>query len=261
MRCHAPVTRENWMTEQNSTDFGFQQVSAEEKSRRVADVFSSVAGNYDLMNDLMSLGIHRLWKRQAVHIAQVRPGSRILDLAGGTGDMTALLRDKVGGAGSIVVADINESMLLEGRNRLIDKGVVEGISYVRVNAEQLPFRDNSFDCICMAFGLRNVTHKDQALESMRAKLKYGGSVVILEFSRVAAPVLKEIYDLYSFKLIPILGKLVAKDRDSYQYLVESIRKHPNQDELKYMMEDAGFHRVSFYNLSGGVVAIHIGYKL
>jgi demethylmenaquinone methyltransferase/2-methoxy-6-polyprenyl-1,4-benzoquinol methylase len=249
------------MIERNSTDFGFQRVSPEEKTRRVTDVFSSVAGNYDLMNDLMSLGIHRLWKRQAVHIAQVRPGSRVLDLAGGTGDMTALLHDRVGSAGRIVVADINESMLLEGRARLIDQGIVEGVSYLRLNAEQLPFRDHSFDCICMAFGLRNVTRKERALASMRAKLKYGGSVVILEFSRVAAPLLKEIYDLYSFKLIPILGNLVAKDRDSYQYLVESIRKHPDQEELKYLMEDAGFRRVSFYNLSGGVVAIHKGYKL
>lgn len=249
------------MIERNSTDFGFQRVSPEEKTRRVTDVFSSVAGNYDLMNDLMSLGIHRLWKRQAVHIAQVRPGSRVLDLAGGTGDMTALLHGRVGSAGRIVVADINESMLLEGRARLIDQGIVEGVSYLRLNAEQLPFRDHSFDCICMAFGLRNVTHKERALASMRAKLKYGGSVVILEFSRVAAPLLKEIYDLYSFKLIPILGNLVAKDRDSYQYLVESIRKHPDQEELKYLMEDAGFRRVSFYNLSGGVVAIHKGYKL
>jgi demethylmenaquinone methyltransferase/2-methoxy-6-polyprenyl-1,4-benzoquinol methylase len=249
------------MIERNSTDFGFQRVSPEEKTRRVTDVFSSVAGNYDLMNDLMSLGIHRLWKRQAVHIAQVRPGSRVLDLAGGTGDMTALLHGRVGSAGRIVVADINESMLLEGRARLIDQGIVEGVSYLRLNAEQLPFRDHSFDCICMAFGLRNVTRKERALASMRAKLKYGGSVVILEFSRVAAPLLKEIYDLYSFKLIPILGNLVAKDRDSYQYLVESIRKHPDQEELKYLMEDAGFRRVSFYNLSGGVVAIHKGYKL
>ena len=249
------------MIERNSTDFGFQRVSPEEKTRRVTDVFSSVAGNYDLMNDLMSLGIHRLWKRQAVHIAQIRPGFRVLDLAGGTGDITALLHDRVGSAGRIVVADINESMLLEGRTRLIDQGIVEGVSYLRLNAEQLPFRDHSFDCICMAFGLRNVTRKERALASMRAKLKYGGSVVILEFSRVAAPLLKEIYDLYSFKLIPILGNLVAKDRDSYQYLVESIRKHPDQEELKYLMEDAGFRRVSFYNLSGGVVAIHKGYKL
>jgi demethylmenaquinone methyltransferase/2-methoxy-6-polyprenyl-1,4-benzoquinol methylase len=249
------------MTEQEATDFGFQRVSPTEKTRRVGEVFSSVAVNYDLMNDLMSLGAHRLWKRQAAHIAQVRPGSRILDLAGGTGDMTALFMDKLGGSGEVVVADINESMLIEGRSRLIDSGRVTGISYVRANAETLPFRDNSFDCICMAFGLRNVTRKDRALASIRAKLKYGGSVIILEFSRVAAPVLKEIYDLYSFKLIPMLGELVAGDRDSYQYLVESIRKHPDQEGLKNMMLDAGFRRVSYYNLSGGVVAIHKGYKL
>ena len=245
------------MTEQEATDFGFQRVSPEEKTRRVGEVFSSVAVNYDLMNDLMSLGVHRLWKRQAVHIAQVRPGYRILDLAGGTGDMTVLFMDKLGGSGG----DINESMLIEGRSRLIDSGLATGISYVRTNAENLPFRDNSFDCICMAFGLRNVTRKERALASMRAKLKYGGSVIILEFSRVAIPVLKEIYDLYSFKLIPMLGKLVAKDRDSYQYLVESIRKHPDQEGLKKMMQDAGFRRVTYYNLSGGVVAIHKGYKL
>lgn len=249
------------MTERDATDFGFQRVSSAEKTRRVAEVFSNVAGSYDLMNDLMSLGIHRLWKRQAVHIAQVRPGARILDLAGGTGDMTVLFKDRLGGDGEIVVADINESMLVEGRSRLIDEGLVDGVNYVRANAEQLPFHDNSFDCICMAFGLRNVTHKDRALESIRSKLKYGGSVIILEFSRVAAPVLKKIYDLYSFKLIPMLGKLVAKDQDSYQYLVESIRKHPDQEGLKKMMENAGFERVSYYNLSGGVVAIHKGYKL
>ena len=249
------------MTEQEATDFGFQRVSPAEKTRRVSEVFSSVAVNYDLMNDLMSLGMHRLWKRQAVHIAQVRPGYRILDLAGGTGDMTALFMDKLGSSGGVVVADINESMLIEGRSRLIDSGLVTGISYVQANAEYLPFRDNSFDCICMAFGLRNVTRKELALASIRAKLKYGGSVIILEFSRVAAPVLKEIYDLYSFKLIPMLGKLVAKDRDSYQYLVESIRKHPDQEGLKNMMLDAGFRRVSYYNLSGGVVAVHKGYKL
>lgn len=249
------------MTEQDATDFGFQRVLPAEKTRRVAQVFSSVAGKYDLMNDLMSLGIHRLWKRQAVHIAQVRNGSRVLDLAGGTGDMTALFKDKLGDNGSVVIADINESMLVEGRSRLIDRGLVRGIDYIRANAENLPFRDNTFDCICIAFGLRNVTHKDMALASMRAKLKYGGCAIILEFSRVAAPVLKEMYDLYSFKLIPMLGKLVARDQESYQYLVESIRKHPDQEELKDLMEQSGFRRVNYYNLSGGVVAIHKGYKL
>lgn len=249
------------MIEENRTDFGFQSVSPRDKTRRVGEVFSSVAGSYDLMNDLMSLGLHRLWKRHAVRISRVRPGAHILDLAGGTGDMTALFKDRVGGTGKIVVADINESMLSEGRARLIDRGIVEGISYVRTNAEELPFRDNSFNCICIAFGLRNVTDKFRALVSMREKLKYGGNVIILEFSRVAAPLLKELYDLYSFRLIPVLGELVAKDRDSYQYLVESIRKHPNQEELKNMMEDAGFRRVSYYNMTGGVVAIHTGYKI
>lgn len=249
------------MIDENSTDFGFQDVSPSEKTRRVGEVFSSVAGSYDLMNDLMSLGLHRLWKRHAVRVAQVRPGDQILDLAGGTGDMTALFKDKVDGTGSIVVADINESMLVEGRARLIDRGIVEGISYVRANAEDLPFRDNSYDCICIAFGLRNVTDKFSALVSMREKLKYGGKVIILEFSRVAAPLLKEFYELYSFKLIPVLGQLVTKDRGSYQYLVESIRKHPDQEGLKNMMEDAGFRRVTYYNMTGGVVAIHKGYKI
>lgn len=249
------------MIEENSTDFGFQNVSPREKTRRVGEVFSSVAGRYDLMNDLMSLGLHRLWKRHAVRLSRIRPGAHILDLAGGTGDMTALFKDKLGATGEIVVADINESMLFEGRDGLIDRGIVEGISYVRANAEELPFRDNSFDCICIAFGLRNVTDKIRALVSMREKLKYGGNVIILEFSRVAAPFLKELYDLYSFRLIPVLGQMVAKDRDSYQYLVESIRKHPDQGELKNMMEDAGFLRVSYYNMTGGVVAIHRGYKI
>ena len=249
------------MIEPEFTDFGYQRVSPAEKGRRVGQVFSKVAGNYDLMNDLMSLGIHRLWKRQALHLAQVRPGARVLDLAGGTGDMTALFMDRLGDTGSVVVADINEAMLVEGRSRLIDRGRVRGINYVRANAEDLPFRDNSFDCVCMAFGLRNVTHKERALASIRAKLRYGGTVIILEFSRVAVPLLKEIYDLYSFKLIPLLGKLVARDRDSYQYLVESIRKHPDQEQLKEMMEQAGLRRVDYYNLSGGVVAIHRGYKL
>jgi len=249
------------MIETNHTDFGFQSVSPEEKTRRVADVFHNVAENYDLMNDLMSLGVHRLWKRHTVHISQVRPGTHILDLAGGTGDMSALFHDRVGRQGSVTVADVNESMLREGRSRLIDRGFVEGVNYVQTNAESLPFRDNYFDCICIAFGLRNVTDKVKALSSMREKLKFGGSVVILEFSRVAIPVLRKLYDRYSFELIPKLGKLIAGDMDSYQYLVESIRRHPDQETLKIMMETAGFHSVSYYNLTAGVVAIHKGYKL
>ena len=249
------------MIENRTSDFGYEKVSPEEKTRRVADVFHSVAGNYDLMNDLMSLGIHRLWKRYAIHISNVRVGNKILDVAGGTGDLSSLFHKKVGESGMVIVSDINESMLREGRDKLINNGIVQGMGYVQANAEYLPFSDNTFDCISIAFGLRNVTDKHKALQSMYSKLKYGGSVIILEFSKVTLPVLKEIYDQYSFKLIPIIGKLVVKDKDSYQYLVESIQKHPDQETLKDMMDVAGFSRVTYHNLTGGVVAIHKGYKL
>ena len=249
------------MTEEINTDFGFERVSPGEKTRRVAGVFHSVAGKYDLMNDLMSFGVHRLWKRHAVHLSGARPGSNVLDLAGGTGDMGVLFRNRVGDQGSVTIADVNESMLNEGRSRLIDRGFVGGVSYVQANAEQLPFRDNYFDCICIAFGLRNVTDKEKALSSIRDKLKYGGNVIILEFSRVVLPLLRRLYDQYSFRIIPQIGELVAGDRESYKYLVESIRRHPDQDTLKIMMENAGFQRVSYYNLSAGVVAIHTGFKL
>jgi len=249
------------MTENENTDFGFTQVRPEEKTRRVAEVFSSVSNNYDVMNDLMSFGVHRFWKRYAIHIANVKSGSRVLDVAGGTGDMTALFSPRVGDEGRVIISDINAEMLDQGRNRLLDRGIVSGIDYVQANAECLPFRDNYFDCISIAFGLRNVTDKPKALASMHAKLKYGGNLIILEFSRVVLPLLNRLYDMYSFNLIPLFGKLVAKDKGSYEYLVESIRKHPDQKTLKGMLEAAGFSRVSCHNLSGGIVAIHKGYKL
>lgn len=249
------------MTEPELTDFGYQQVTVAEKAKRVDEVFNSVAPNYDLMNDLMSFGVHRLWKRYAAYIARIKPGSQVLDVAGGTGDMAALYKKMTGDEGNIVVSDINIAMLNEGRNKLVNKGYITGIEYIQGDAENLPFRDNTFDCISIAFGLRNVTDKSKALVSMHDKLKYGGNLIILEFSSVVLPLLKRFYDEYSFKVIPAIGKLVAQDKHSYQYLVESIRKHPDQKQLKNMMESAGFSSVSFYNLSGGIVAIHKGYKL
>ena len=249
------------MIDPQLTHFGFQTVTPEEKTRRVSQVFSSVAGNYDLMNDLMSAGMHRLWKRYAVHIAQVKAGGMVLDVAGGTGDMAALFRQKVGDRGRVVISDINNAMLQEGRDRLIDRGFVSGIEFIQGNAECLPFSGNTFDCVCIAFGLRNVTDKARALSSMWDKLKFGGNIVILEFSSLVLPLLGKIYDRYSFDVIPAVGKWVAKDADSYRYLVESIRKHPDQETLKKMMENAGFSQVSYYNLSGGIVAVHKGYKI
>ena len=249
------------MIESRTTNFGFQTVTPEEKTRRVARVFSSVAGKYDLMNDLMSAGMHRLWKRYAVFISQVKTGSTVLDVAGGTGDLAALYRQRVGDQGRVVISDINNAMLREGRDRLIDRGFVSGIEFVQGNAECLPFSGNTFDCISIAFGLRNVTDKDRALSSMYDKLKFGGCVIVLEFSSLVLPMLGKLYDRYSFDVIPVVGKWVAKDGDSYRYLVESIRKHPDQETLKTMMEDAGFSRVSYYNLSGGIVAVHKGYKI
>ena len=242
-------------------DFGYQRVSPEEKTRRVDEVFSSVAFRYDLMNDLMSFGVHRLWKRFCVHLAQLKPGSEILDLACGTGDLAALMKQTSAADCHIVMCDLNESMLKSGRDKLSDKGLINGIDYVRANAENLPFADNCFDCVTIAFGLRNVADKMAALRSIHGKLKYGSTVIILEFSRVISPLLRRLYDHYSFQVIPTLGKLVAGDPDSYQYLVESIRMHPDQESLKKMMEDAGFSRVDYLNLSGGIVALHKGYKL
>lgn len=249
------------MTDQQTTDFGFQKVSTDEKTRRVRQVFSSVASEYDLMNDLMSLGVHRLWKRHAVHLCSIKANDQVLDLAGGTGDIAALIKPRLGPDGGLTICDINAEMLQHGRDRFINAGTMDGINYVQANAESLPFEDNSFDCITIAFGLRNVTDKEKALRSMFSKLRYGSRIMVLEFSTIAIPFLARLYDQYSFKLIPRIGKMVANDEQSYQYLVESIRMHPDQEGLKAIMESAGFEKVSYLNMSGGVVAIHRGYKL
>lgn len=248
------------MEKPETTHFGYQTVAAHEKARKVAGVFDSVAGKYDLMNDLMSLGAHRLWKRFAVSASGVRAGERVLDLAGGTGDLTRLLLPRVGPKGCVVLSDINASMLGEGRKRLIDEGAVGNIDYVQADAEQLPFPDNTFHCITIGFGLRNVTRKERALDAMYRTLKPGGRVIILEFSHPVVPGLKPIYDLYSFTALPILGKLVTNDAASYRYLAESIRVHPDQETLLHMMEAANFARCQYFNLSGGIVAVHRGYK-
>lgn len=242
------------------THFGYQQVSLEEKARKVADVFHSVADQYDVMNDLMSFGIHRLWKRYAIELSGVKKGQRVLDIAGGTGDLAARFARLVGADGEVVLSDINDSMLRNGRSRLIDKGIIGNTQFVQADAQSLPFPGNYFDCVSIAFGLRNVTDKDAALRSMFRVLKPGGRVLVLEFSKPAAPV-KPLYDFYSFKLLPMIGKLVAKDEDSYRYLAESIRMHPDQETLKQMMSDAGFERCDYYNMSAGIVALHRGYKL
>jgi len=249
------------MTTENTTHFGFEQVATEDKVRKVRSVFDSVASNYDVMNDLMSFGIHRVWKRVAIQLANVRNGDQILDLAGGTGDLTILFEKRVGKEGQVVLADINSEMLRTGRDRLIDRGLIGNIRYAQVNAERLPFEDNSFDCVCIAFGLRNVTDKDAALRSMHRVLKPGGRVIVLEFSHPIDKVTEKIYDFYSFKLLPKIGAIVAKDEDSYRYLAESIRMHPKQDDLKQMMENAGLERCEYFNMNQGIVAIHRGYKI
>ena len=243
-----------------STHFGFREVPVADKQKLVGEVFTSVAGKYDLMNDAMSLGIHRAWKRYFVATAQVRRGDRVLDLAGGTGDIAALLKQRVGETGEVVLGDINAAMLRAGRDRLTDRGLVRGLDYVQCNAEALPFPEASFDLVTIAFGLRNVTDKDAALREMLRVLKVGGQARVLEFSQVTAEWFKPIYDFHSFKVLPALGRLFAKDADSYQYLAESIRRHPPQEELKAMMQDAGFVRCSYRNLSAGIVAVHAGYK-
>jgi demethylmenaquinone methyltransferase/2-methoxy-6-polyprenyl-1,4-benzoquinol methylase len=253
------------MTDKNSnsgtTHFGYQQVGVEEKARKVAEVFHSVADKYDVMNDLMSLGIHRLWKRYAIELSGVRRGQRVLDLAGGTGDLASRFARMVGPEGEVVLSDINPSMLARGRERLTDEGIAGNVDYVLADAQQLPFPDNHFDCITIAFGLRNVTDKDAALASMFRVLKPGGRALVLEFSKPQVPGLKPVYDLYSFSILPALGKLVAGDSASYRYLAESIRMHPDQETLKAMMETAGFERCEYFNLSGGIVALHRGYKI
>lgn len=245
---------------QNTTHFGYKQVPENEKADKVADVFHSVADKYDLMNDLMSFGVHRLWKHYTIRLSKVKAGQRVLDIAGGTGDLTAKFSRMVGDEGEVVLADINASMLQVGRGRLLDRGIAGNVKFVQANAECLPFPDNYFDVISIAFGLRNVTHIDQALKSMYRVLKPGGQLLVLEFSKAKAPGLRPVYDAYSFRVLPAIGKLVANDEESYRYLAESIRMHPDQETLKSMMEEAGFDRCEYHNLTGGIVALHRGFK-
>ena len=245
----------------DTTHFGYRDVPVADKQKLVGQVFTSVASKYDLMNDAMSFGIHRLWKRWFAATSGVRVGDAVLDLAGGTGDIAALLLARVGESGSVVLGDINAAMLREGRDRLLNEGQVRGLRYAQVNAQALPFPDASFDAVTIAFGLRNVTDKDMALREMQRVLRVGGRALILEFSAVRDPLLKKLYDFHSFQVLPRLGALLAGDAESYQYLAESIRKHPDQATLKLMLENAGFARVDVRNLSGGIVAIHRGYKV
>ncbi|OCG15758.1 bifunctional demethylmenaquinone methyltransferase/2-methoxy-6-polyprenyl-1,4-benzoquinol methylase [Gilliamella sp. Fer2-1] len=247
-------------TNQEKIDFGYTQVPKQEKVKRVAEVFHSVADKYDVMNDLMSFGIHRIWKKITIEYSSVRKGQKVLDLAGGTGDLTAKFSQLVGDSGLVVLADINESMLKVGRDKLRDKGLFKNIEYVQANAEELPFADNYFDCITISFGLRNVTDKEKALRSIWRVLKPGGRLLILEFSKPQYQILNKAYDLYSFTMLPLMGKIVANDSESYRYLAESIRMHPDQNTLKRMMEDAGFVDVKYHNMTGGIVALHIGFK-
>lgn len=240
-----------------TTHFGFQTVDEQEKAKHVRGVFDSVAPKYDVMNDLMSAGLHRIWKRYTITLANPQPGQQVLDIAGGTGDLSRAFAQRVGSTGRVVHTDINEAMLREGRNRLLDEGLV--LPTMVCDAEKLPFADNSFDIVSVAFGLRNMTHKDQALAEMRRVLKPGGKLLVLEFSRVAKP-LEKAYDWYSFNVLPKLGQLVAGDAHSYQYLAESIRMHPGQEELRQLMKSAGFGHVDVHNLSAGVVALHLGIK-
>lgn len=243
-----------------STHFGFKTVEADKKADMVAGVFHSVATRYDIMNDVLSFGIHRLWKRFTIECAGARPGMKVLDLAGGTGDLTAKFSRLVGDSGEVVLADINDSMLKVGRSKLRDKGIVNNVNYVQANAENLPFPDNTFDIITIAFGLRNVTNKDAALASMQRVLKPGGKLLVLEFSKPKHAFMNKAYDLYSFKMLPMIGKMIAHDADSYEYLAESIRMHPDQETLKGMMETAGLEQVDYINMTDGVVALHRGYK-
>ena len=240
-----------------TTHFGYKTVEETEKQQKVGEVFHSVASKYDLMNDVMSAGLHRGWKRFAVDISGVKAGDKVLDIAGGSGDLSKLFAKKVSSTGEVILTDINASMLAVGRDRMIDAGL--SVPATQCNAEKLPFADNSFDCVIVAFGLRNMTHKEFALKEMQRVLKVGGRLLVLEFSKVWQP-LEKLYDIYSFKLLPFMGKLIARDEASYQYLAESIRMHPDQETLKKMMQDAGLVKVDYYNLSAGVVALHKGYK-
>lgn len=248
------------MQKEKTTHFGYKTIPTQLKTERVSEVFRSVANRYDIMNDLMSLGLHRIWKRLAIAKCAVRPNHSILDLAGGTGDLTHHFAKQLGKDGKVFLADINETMLAKGRAHLCDAGIVQAVSFVQANAEALSFTNNSFDRIAIGFGLRNVTHKEQALKEMYRVLRPGGRLVILEFSQVTAEFLKPFYDTYSFSILPLLGKWIAKDEESYRYLAESIRMHPNQETLKTMMSTAGFERCEYQNLHAGIVAIHTGYK-
>ena len=243
-----------------STDFGFQQVPWREKARRVRGVFDSVADRYDLMNDLMSAGAHRLWKQFTLSLTGLRPGDRALDIAGGTGDIAAGLARQVGKSGLVVLADINANMLQHGRDRLTDRAVVANVQYVQADAERLPFAEGSFECVTIGFGLRNVTDKAAALVSMRRVLKPGGQLLVLEFSKPVMPAVSRLYDLYSFNVLPWLGRAVAGDAESYRYLAESIRRHPDQEGLIAMMKAAGLESCRYHNLMGGIVAVHRGYR-
>jgi demethylmenaquinone methyltransferase/2-methoxy-6-polyprenyl-1,4-benzoquinol methylase len=245
---------------EGTTHFGFREVPEADKTRLVGEVFHSVASRYDLMNDLMSFGIHRMWKRFAVDQLDLHRGQAVLDLAGGTGDLTARIRKRVGPSARVCLSDINNSMLEQGRARLADAGIA-GVEIVQADAEDLPFADGEFDAVIIGFGLRNVTHKDAALRSMHRVLKPGGRAVVLEFSHPVLPGLGKLYDSYSFNILPLMGKVVARDEESYRYLAESIRRHPNQETLKDMMTEAGFDRAHYFNLSGGIVAVHKGYHL
>ena len=246
---------------EETTHFGFEEVPAGEKQARVGAVFESVAERYDLMNDLMSLGLHRAWKRFTVHVARVRPGARVLDLAGGTGDLTARLTPVVGSDGSVVLADINRPMLARGRMRLVDRGIAGNVHYAECDAERLPFADRSFDRVLIGFGLRNVTNQDRALSEMFRVLRPAGMLLVLEFSHLTVPALERIYDAWSFSVLPALGRLVAGDADSYRYLAESIRRHPGQEAQLAAMREAGFERCEHHNLACGIVAVHKGYRL
>jgi len=248
------------MSESKTADFGYERVPWNQKSQRVRGVFDSVANRYDLMNDLMSAGMHRLWKQFTLSLANLRPGQRALDVAGGTGDIAAGLAKQVGERGLVVLTDINAAMLARGRDRLINDGIVGNVRCAQVNSEKLPFADSTFDCVTIAFGLRNVTDKPAALASMRRVLKPGGQLLILEFSHPTSPALKPLYDAYSFRVLPVLGKIVANDEASYRYLAESIRMHPDQQTLLEMMNAAGLEGCRYHNLAGGIVAVHRGYR-